>query len=177
MSSSRSSRHRHSSSPLSISAACGRSACRSTSAATIIVPISCSSASIAKRVVSLNHPRMHRPHLRYSRPAHALAIAMLLAACHRAPDTSGRVAPVRMPPAPAAAPARWRGLIGEYDAPAGMRLVLENGGALWIADTNRHAARMVERGPTSFDVDPAQAEAILGRRTPSVAFVVDREEI
>ena len=78
-------------------------------------------------------------------------------------------------PAPPPALARWRGLIGEYDAPAGMRLVLEDRGVLWIADTNHHSARLTERGPTSFDVDPSRAESILGRRTPAIAFVVDRD--
>ena len=33
----------------------------------------------------------------------------------------------RHPGQPPAAPAKWMGLLGEYDAPAGMRIVLEDG--------------------------------------------------
>ena len=59
---------------------------------------------------------------------------------------------LELPPAPPAAPARWRGLIGEYDSPGGMRLVLEDGGDLWLADTNHHTLRLTERGATEFEV-------------------------
>src|SRR5262245_21896548 len=83
---------------------------------------------------------------------------------------------LEMPPAPPAAPARWRGLIGEYDMPAGMRLVLEDAGDLWIADTNHHAVRLVERGPTEFQITSGDAARVLGRRASTISFVVDRGE-
>ena len=73
-------------------------------------------------------------------------------------------------PMPAPAPPRWRGLIGEYDAPVGMRLVLEDQGILWLADTVRHAARLGERSASEFDIDPAAAEQILGVRGARVSF-------
>jgi D-alanyl-D-alanine dipeptidase len=81
-----------------------------------------------------------------------------------------------MPPAPPAAPARWRGLIGEYDTPVGMRLVLEDGGDLWIADTTHHAVRLIERRAAEFEVASGggNEERILGRRAPTISFVVDR---
>lgn len=73
-------------------------------------------------------------------------------------------------PKPAAAPARWRGLIGEYESPAGTRLLLEDRGALWFADTVGHLTRLEERPPTGFDVDPGGAEQILGVRGAQVVF-------
>jgi D-alanyl-D-alanine dipeptidase len=76
-------------------------------------------------------------------------------------------------PTPAPPPDRWLGVLGEYDAPAGMRLVLEDGGRLWIADTSRHSAPLRERSPTEFAVDPDDASRVLGRAGPIIAFVRD----
>lgn len=116
-----------------------------------------------------------------SRPRGALiALAMAsLAACApaaRRPINERAEArrALEMPPAPPAAPARWRGLIGEYDTPLGMRVVLEDGGDLWVADTNHHSIRLIERGPTAFEVASGNEERVLGRRAPEVSFVVDR---
>jgi D-alanyl-D-alanine dipeptidase len=83
---------------------------------------------------------------------------------------------LEMPPAPPAAPARWRGLIGEYDTPVGMRIVLEEGGELWLADTNHHALRLAERGAADFEVASGggNEERVLGRRASTISFVVDR---
>ena len=73
-------------------------------------------------------------------------------------------------PKPAAAPARWRGLIGEYDSPAGTRLVLEDRGALWFADTVGHSTRLEEHTANEFALDPGSAEQILGVRGSAVVF-------
>jgi D-alanyl-D-alanine dipeptidase len=64
-----------------------------------------------------------------------------------------------MPPAP---PERWVGLIGEYSTPAGMRLVLEEGGKLFFADTLQHAASMTERSANEFHIDRTDAQRVLG---------------
>ena len=112
-----------------------------------------------------------------------LAAAATLVACApavRRPANARAVArrELEMPPAPPAAPPRWRGLIGEYDTPVGMRLVLEDGGDLWIADTNHHALRLTERGATEFEVAPGggNEERVLGRRAGAISFVVDRSD-
>ena len=73
-------------------------------------------------------------------------------------------------PKPAAAPARWRALMGEYDAPAGMRLVFERDGRLWFADTTRHETPLIERLPSDFAIDPVAAQQILGLRGSQVVF-------
>jgi D-alanyl-D-alanine dipeptidase len=116
--------------------------------------------------------------MKVGRPWMSVAVASL-AAC--APAVRGPVNPraaarraLEMPPPPPAAPARWRGLIGEYDMPVGMRLVLEEGGDLWVADTNHHTLRLIERGPTEFEVGSGNEERVLGRRASTISFVVDR---
>src|SRR5215831_20018807 len=120
-------------------------------------------------------------HMRFSHSFAWVVAAGSFAACAPAvrhpvnPRAQARRA-LEMPPAPPAAPARWRGLIGEYDTPAGMRLVLEDGGDLWIADTNHHAVRLVERGPTEFQITSGDAARVLGRRASTISFVVDRGE-
>ena len=74
-------------------------------------------------------------------------------------------------PKPAPPPERWLGLLGEYDAPAGMRLVLEDGGRLWIADTTRHAAALVEESPDHFTVNADDASRLLGSAGRTITFV------
>jgi D-alanyl-D-alanine dipeptidase len=81
-----------------------------------------------------------------------------------------------VPPPPPAASARWRGLIGEYDTPVGMRLVLEDAGDLYVADTNHHSLRLSERGPTEFEIVSGNTERVLGRRADAVTFVLERGE-
>lgn len=76
-----------------------------------------------------------------------------------------------MPPAP---PARWAGLIGEYAAPSGMRLVLEDGGKLYFADTLHHEARLTERSANQFTVAADDAKELLGVAGGRVSFVRDR---
>jgi D-alanyl-D-alanine dipeptidase len=68
---------------------------------------------------------------------------------------------------------RWLGLLGEYDAPAGMRLVLEDGGRLWIADTSRHSTSLTEMSPEQFSVNPDDAARVLGQSGGGVRFVRD----
>ena len=122
-------------------------------------------------------PRM----MNQSRRCVSLIAVASLAACAPAarrpinPRAQARRA-LEMPPAPPAAPAQWRGLIGEYDTPVGMRLVLEDGGQLWLADTNRHTLRLTERGATEFEVASGggNEERVLGRRASTISFVVDR---
>jgi D-alanyl-D-alanine dipeptidase len=72
---------------------------------------------------------------------------------------------------PAPPPERWLGLLGEYDAPAGMRLVLEDGGRLWIADTSRHVVSLTETSSEQFTVNPDDASRVLGQSGGRVTFV------
>jgi D-alanyl-D-alanine dipeptidase len=119
-------------------------------------------------------------HFRIRRGVIAFAAGAVLAACAPARHPINPRAEARrgleMPPAPPPAPPRWRGLIGEYDTPVGMRLVLEEGGDLWVADTNHHSLRLIERSATEFDVASGggNEERVLGRRAATISFVVDR---
>ena len=76
---------------------------------------------------------------------------------------------------PARAPQPWVGLIGEYDASAGMRLVLEDSGKLWIADTSHNASvlRQTSQGASDFVINPEDAGRILGRAAPTITFARD----
>ncbi len=75
--------------------------------------------------------------------------------------------PAAMPPAP---PASWVGLIGEYSAPAGMRLVLEDGGKLYFADTLHHAVPIAERSRSTFSIRGDDAHRLLGANGNVVTF-------
>jgi D-alanyl-D-alanine dipeptidase len=91
-----------------------------------------------------------------------------------AQPTSAQTAPQRaptvadMPPLP---PRAWVGLIGEYQTPSGMRLVLEDGGKLYIADTLHHQAVLREQSENVFGVAPADAARLLGVAGSAVTFV------
>jgi D-alanyl-D-alanine dipeptidase len=74
---------------------------------------------------------------------------------------------------PAPPPERWLGLLGEYDTPAGMRVVLEDGGRLFLADTVRHFTALTERSATDFSVDAADAQRLVGRSASDLRFVRD----
>jgi D-alanyl-D-alanine dipeptidase len=63
-------------------------------------------------------------------------------------------------------------LLGEYDAPAGMRIVLEDAGRLFFADTNRHRAALTPTSNDRFAIAPAEAQAVLGKRGSSIRFDV-----
>jgi D-alanyl-D-alanine dipeptidase len=104
-------------------------------------------------------------------------IACFAAACSHAPLTtippaaqSAWLLPGEMPDAP---PRAWLGLIGEYDAPTGERLVLEDSGKLFAADTMRHRVELHQRTADTFDADPAGIERILGLRGGGVQFTRD----
>src|SRR4051794_11893321 len=101
-------------------------------------------------------------------------IAVLAAACSRAPAAAipqaaqaAWLLPGEMPDEP---PRAWLGLIGEYDAPTGERLVLEDSGRLYIADTTRHQTSLVPRGSDEFTADPARVAQLLGPRADVVSF-------
>lgn len=103
--------------------------------------------------------------------------AVAVAACGHSGVTpavmpAGTAAPsaIRHPGEPPEAPARWVGLLGEYDAPAGMRIVLEEGGHLFFADTNRHRAALTESSDDRFTIAPTDAETLLGKSGGSVRF-------
>src|SRR4051812_20361033 len=88
---------------------------------------------------------------------------VLVAACSRGatftPSPAAQSAwllPGALPDEP---PSGFVGLIGEYDTPAGMRLVLEDSGRLWIADTVRHTAPLTPRAADEFTGD---ASTLLG---------------
>src|SRR4051794_8650398 len=98
---------------------------------------------------------------------HHLIVAGALCACTR-PATAPRPAGEPAPP-----PAAWLGLLGEYDTPAGMRVVLENNGVLTIADTNRHSTALTERSTNVFAVDATAAQQLLGARGDAVRFERD----
>ncbi|HXT17183.1 MAG TPA: M15 family metallopeptidase [Gemmatimonadaceae bacterium] len=75
-----------------------------------------------------------------------------------------------MPDAP---PRAWLGLIGEYDAPTGERLVLEDSGRLWIADTTRHMTPLAPQSNDAFTADRALTQSLLGVSADRITFVRD----
>jgi len=115
-----------------------------------------------------------------------LTVAFLAAACSRAavvsspasavsPTTTstGLAASPRHPGEPAPPPAQWVGLLGEYDAPAGARIVLEDEGALFFADTNGHRAALGAGGPDEFVIAMTGAREVLGAGGTQVRFARD----
>jgi D-alanyl-D-alanine dipeptidase len=97
------------------------------------------------------------------RPARLLVATVLSATALALPAQTRTLSP------PAPPPAKWVGLIGEYDAPAGMRIVREDSGRLEIADTGGHVAPL-RAVSNRFRVDRSAAEHILGRATDAIAF-------
>jgi len=96
-----------------------------------------------------------------------LAAALLLASRAPLAAQTHRLAP------PSPPPAQWPGLIGEYDAPLGARLVREDSGRLELADTMGHVAAMHELSTNRFSVDRDAAQRILGRAGSAVTFTRD----
>ena len=101
-----------------------------------------------------------------------------VAACAHAPSTSsvtpaGAPAAARHPGEPPDAPAKWSGLLGEYDAPGGMRLTLEDNGRLFFADTVRHRAPLTESAANQFTVASSDAQSVFGRAGNRLRFDVD----
>jgi D-alanyl-D-alanine dipeptidase len=111
-----------------------------------------------------------------------LLIALLAGACSRAPVATAPSAqvpaaaqnawllPGAMPDAP---PRAWLGLIGEYDAPTGERLVLEDSGRLYIADTVRHRTPLRQVAPFAFRADPAAVATMLALPGDAIVFTTD----
>lgn len=112
-----------------------------------------------------------------ARRAVLIAVAVLADACarHGAVTLAGAPASRALLPGPEPAPARreWLGLIGEYDSPDGMRLVLENGGRLWLADTTGHETPLRQVGADEFQVDAATVERLAGARVDRIRFYRD----
>lgn len=99
-------------------------------------------------------------------------IALALGAAVSCAHPSATATPTH-PGQPADAPARWRGLLGEYDTPAGMRIVLENDGQLVVADTNKHSSTLIELSSTRFSIDQNTAERLLGHAGQTLTFTRD----
>jgi len=76
-------------------------------------------------------------------------------------------------PKPEPARASFLGLIGEYDAPVGERIVLEDSARLWFGDTSGARAPMRGLGESDFEMEPAGAMHILGLNATHVRFVRD----
>src|SRR5690348_12450690 len=100
-----------------------------------------------------------------------LVLAVGLTACTPSPPRIVTVPGMAVPPA--SPRARAVGLLGEYDAPAGMRIVLEDAGALYIADTNRHRAALQERDGDDYGISPSVAGGLLGVTDSIAKFVRD----
>jgi D-alanyl-D-alanine dipeptidase len=104
------------------------------------------------------------------------ALLMVGAGCHWwAPSTPPAAYRPSLLPGlmPAAAPARFLGLIGEYDAPVGERLVLEDSARLFIGDTSGARAPLREVSESEFAVEPAGAMHVLGVNANQLRFVRD----
>ncbi len=71
------------------------------------------------------------------------------------------------------APTRWRGLLGEYDTPLGMRVVLEDNGQLVVADTNGHRATLFEQTSVDFTINLDDARRLLGGNASLLVFQRD----
>jgi D-alanyl-D-alanine dipeptidase len=85
-----------------------------------------------------------------------------------APAASTSLLPGPKPPAVAA---QLVGLLGEYDAPTGVRVVLEAGGALHVADTVGNSIPFTQRSRDEFASDRASIERMLGIASDHITFV------
>jgi len=74
---------------------------------------------------------------------------------------------------PAPPPSQFLGLLGEYDTPLGMRVVLEDSGRLFFADTMRHRTTLRGTSNTAYAITPAAAQALFGRSASEVRFQRD----
>jgi len=138
------------------------------------------------------HPPRQQHHLKLLlKPLRRLRVAGLtaaaLAACTKtapqpaastgatgaagAAGTARVSSPLLPGPKPLPAPPQLLGLLGEYDAPAGMRVVLEAGGALRIADTVGNSLALTPRSHDEFAADRALIERALGVASDRITFV------
>jgi D-alanyl-D-alanine dipeptidase len=94
----------------------------------------------------------------------SVSTLLVLAACAHPTVPS----PVQGPPE---APARFEGLIGEYAAPTGERLVLEDSGRLYFSDTLNNRIALTEQSGDRFGVRASDAQSLLGISGDAIAFV------
>jgi D-alanyl-D-alanine dipeptidase len=122
---------------------------------------------------------LHPDIIMHRRPLVRIALAcaaLVLAGCaHSAAvsQTAAAASPAEralLPgPKPGDAPPRIRALLGEYDTRIGMRVVFEDDGRLWIADTThvggklRYAARMDQVGPYQYGMEQTDERLIFGQ--------------
>lgn len=100
-----------------------------------------------------------------------VATLAFIAGCARTQSPSPAQTPhPGLPPAP---PPALLALLGEYDAPAGMRVMLENDGKLVVADTVGHGSTLVELSPTRFSIAPNDARSLLGASGAEIDFERD----
>jgi D-alanyl-D-alanine dipeptidase len=127
--------------------------------------------------MTTNHRIMRlRPFACAATAAHVVFIA--LAACARtapapaaAPSATSAASPLLPGPKPPAATSQMVGLLGEYDAPTGMRVVLESSGVLNVSDSvgTNHIA-LTTRGQNEFSGDGAAVERLFGVASDRVRF-------
>jgi len=97
-----------------------------------------------------------------------VAVLVFAASCaHTQSATPTQTPHPGLPPSP---PPELLGLLGEYDAPTGMRVMLENDGKLVASDTVGHSSTLIELSPTRFSIAPGDAQALLGERGGEIAF-------
>jgi D-alanyl-D-alanine dipeptidase len=75
--------------------------------------------------------------------------------------------------APIEAPSRWLGLLGEYDTPLGMRVILEDNMQVIVADTNGHRATIHEQTSSDFTINLDDARRLLGGNASLLVFQRD----
>lgn len=105
-----------------------------------------------------------------------IAVALLAtAACAHSPRTDVSVTPMgaTQPGEPPPPPSRFVGLLGEYDAPSGMRIVLEDSGRLYFADTVRHRALLRASSNDSYAIAASDAQSLLGVNATTIRFQRD----
>jgi D-alanyl-D-alanine dipeptidase len=105
-----------------------------------------------------------------------LAVVALAACMHASKQEApppAAVMPRATSPEPPEPPPRLLGVIGEYDTPAGMRLVLEDSGRLWFADTVRSRAPLTELSNDLFAITPAWSVLLVGRPADRIRFERD----
>lgn len=111
-----------------------------------------------------------------------LMMAVLAGACTHTPAATAPSAQVPaaaqsawlLPgPMPDPPPRAWLGLIGEYGAPTGERLVLEDSGRLFIADTVGHRAPLTPLTASNFAATRSEITSILGLTGDEISFTRD----
>ena len=104
-----------------------------------------------------------------------IAILGAAACAHNAARPEGSVALMGAAHAgePAPPPPQLVGLFGEYDAPLGMRVALEDSGRLFFADTVRHRVVLRAASNDAYAIAPVESQSILGKSATEVRFQRD----